>query len=377
MSSSSPPDTQAGQELKLAHLMVQARLPQVDRFSMVSYDGQTDLISTFTSSTSDGVSLNRHEALLSQLPTLMQLASTGRSRIVEDVATAGSATAQAEWLKSRSYRSSFTLPVYRGPALAGFVLLQSLQPGAFQTQDEAGLSQLAGTIAQLLLLPDAFPDGLADAVQAATALAHIPGVESHNHLRRMARYSRLMAQAVAVRHGLGDDFVDCVYRFAPLHDIGMAAIPASLLRKPGRFDASELARIKQHAPLGAMVMGHIAAQAGTASELGLRVMRNIVIGHHERGDGSGYPRGLVADQIPLEARIVAVADVYDALSTSRPYRDVLPQQAIEQELLGESRRGRLDHDCVTALLAAQAACREIQRRFPDTEDISAPHAPAL
>lgn len=378
MSSSHPNDSLAGQELKLAHLMVQARLPQVDRLAMVAYDAQTGLVSNFTSSTADGVSINRHEAPLSQLPTLQQLAGTGRCRIVEDVAeVAGSATPQADWLKSRAYRSSFTLPVYRGQALAAFMILESLRPGVFRQQDEGLLSQFAGTVAQLLLLPDAFPNGLADAVQAATLLAHIPGVESRNHLRRVALYSRLMAEAVAPQNGLDEEFVEWVYRFAPLHDIGMAAIPGNLLHKPGRYDPSELARIKQHVELGALVMGHIAAHAGAAPGPALRVMRNIVIGHHERGDGSGYPNGLHLAQIPLEARIMAVADVYDALTTSRRYRDALPEQSIEHELRTESNRGRLDPACVTALLVAQAQCREIRRRFPDNEDISAPHAPAM
>jgi len=372
------PDTLPAQELKLAHLMVQARLSQVDRLSLVGYDLETDRVGTFISSSAEGVTANRREAPLSRLPMLQQLGASGHCRIVEDVTgIGGSADGQDEAPRARRYRSSFTLPVYRGPWLAGFVILESLRPGTFRTQDEAMLTQLTGTVAQLLLLQDAFPNGLADAVQAALVLAHIPGVESQHHLRRIALYSRLMAQAVAADNGLDEEFVDCVYRFAPLHDIGMAAIPRSLLRKPGLLDPAELARIKQHAELGTLVMEHIAAQAGAASPLALRVMRNIVLSHHERGDGSGYPQGLAMAQTPLEARIVAVADVYDALSTSRPYRDVLPQEAIEQELLSEAHRGRLDAACVAALLAAQAQCREIQRRFPDTEDISAPHAPAL
>jgi len=378
MSRPHTPDTLAGQGFKLALLMVQARLPQVDRLAMVSYDAATDLVSTFTSSSAEGVSVKRHEVPLSQLPTLQQVATTGRCRIVEDVAEASAAsTPQGDWLKARACRSSFTLPVFRGRELAGFVFLESLRPAAFRPEDEGVLSQFAGTVAQLLLLSDAFPNGLSDAVQMATVLAHIPGVESRNHLRRVALYSRLMAQAVAPQNGLDEDFIDCVYRFAPLHDIGMAAIPGSLLRKPGRFDANDLARIKQHVELGALVMTRIAAQAGASTELALQVMRNIALCHHERGDGSGYPRGLLMAQTPIEARIVAVADVYDALSTVRPYRDVLPQQAIEKELLTESSRGRLDHACVAALLAAQSQCRDIQRRFPDTEDVSPVHAPAM
>lgn len=371
-------DTLQGKELKLAHLMLQARLPWVDRFSMVSYDPMTDLVSSCISSAAEGASLNRHQAPLARLPMLKELSVTGKCRIVDDATViTGSPGSEADLLEARSFRSSFTQPIYRVQQLAGFVFMDSLQPGAFRAQDEALLIQLGNAVAHLLLLKDAFPNGLTDALPSAMVLAQIPGVESHNHLRRMALYSRLIAEAVAQDNELDDEFVECVYRFAPLHDIGMAAIPGSLLRKAGRLDEAELSRIKKHPQMGALVMEHIAAQTGSASPQALRVMRNIVLSHHERGDGSGYPNGLRLEETPLEARIVAVADVYDALSTKRSYRDALPEQSIEHELLAESGRSRLDRACVAALLAARAQCREIKRQFPDTEEVLVQHAPAI
>ena len=94
-------------------------------------------------------------------------------------------------------------------------------------------------------------------------------------------------------------------------------------------------------------------------------MRNIVAQHHERGDGSGYPRGLTMDQISLEGRIVAVADVYDALSTYRPYKRPWTREAIENELRGEAEHGLLDADCVRVLLDAAPQRAAIAQRFKD------------
>jgi len=100
-------------------------------------------------------------------------------------------------------------------------------------------------------------------------------------------------------------------------------------------------------------------------DLASRVMYNIVATHHERGDGSGYPRGLKMADIPLEGRIVAVADAYDALSNRRPYKKPWNESAVLQELRREVANGHLDHDCVEALLGAREARLLIAQRFAD------------
>jgi putative two-component system response regulator len=125
--------------------------------------------------------------------------------------------------------------------------------------------------------------------------------------------------------GLGDHQVALIQRTAPLHDIGKIAIPDSILLKPGRLTEEEFEVIKTHAALGARVL------AGGGSEL-LSTAEAIARHHHERWDGGGYPYGLVGEKIPVAARIVRVADVYDVLVHERPYRESLSTDAAAEEI---------------------------------------------
>ncbi|MFI5344915.1 MAG: HD-GYP domain-containing protein [Elusimicrobiota bacterium] len=129
------------------------------------------------------------------------------------------------------------------------------------------------------------------------------------HLRRISRYSRILAESL----GLPDERVEAVELASPLHDVGKVGIPDAVLRKAGRLTPAELAQMKGHARIGWKIL------ARAKSPL-LRLAAEIALDHHERWDGSGYPRGLKGAAIPLETQIVAVADVFDALTSERTYK---------------------------------------------------------
>src|SRR5712691_8177106 len=133
--------------------------------------------------------------------------------------------------------------------------------------------------------------------------------ETGNHLIRMSRYSRLIADRIGLEH----DEAETVELAAPLHDIGKIGIPDYILLKPGKLDESEWQTMRRHSVLGHEIL------KGSGSKY-VRMGALIALGHHEKYDGSGYPSGLVGDHIPLCARVVAIADVYDALSSVRPYK---------------------------------------------------------
>lgn len=177
--------------------------------------------------------------------------------------------------------------------------------------------------------------------------------ETGYHLIRMARYSRLIANAI----GLERDEAETIELAAPLHDIGKIGIPDGILLKPGRLDAPEWDVMQRHPVIGHEIL------KGSASKY-VRMGALIALGHHERYDGKGYPNGLEGDHVPLCARIVSVADVYDALTSKRPYKKAWkPDEAFEY--LRAQRAKHFDPRLVDAFLGMKEKVVEVQRDFQD------------
>lgn len=157
------------------------------------------------------------------------------------------------------------------------------------------------------------------------------------HSRRVATYSRKLAQVM----GCPVQFVATVEHAALLHDIGKIGIPDSILLKPGKFDEREREVIKFHPDIAAEILGEVEA---------MRSVVPCIVHHHERWDGKGYPRKLTAEAIPLGARIIAVCDSYDAMTTDRPYRPALSVEFSRAELL-RGAGSQWDAECVSAFVA--------------------------
>jgi len=181
--------------------------------------------------------------------------------------------------------------------------------------------------------------------------------ETGYHLVRMARYSRLIADTI----GLERDEAESVELAAPLHDIGKIGIPDQILLKSGRLDAAEASTMRRHPLIGHEIL------KGSASKY-VRMGSLIALGHHEKYDGSGYPNGLVGDHIALCARIVAVADVFDALTSARPYKQAWPsEQAFE--FLQAQRGKHFDPQLVDAFTGVREGVARIRQELRDPEAV--------
>jgi putative two-component system response regulator len=197
-------------------------------------------------------------------------------------------------------------------------------------------------------------------------LAELRDPETGAHLERMREYARILAQQLSTTPTYTDvidaDYVRTIYMTSPLHDIGKVGIPDRVLLKPGRLTADEFEVMKQHVLIGSQTLE--AALGADSSAQYLRFGQEIVLSHHEKFDGSGYPYGLAGNKIPLCGRIVALADVYDALTTKRVYKDAFSHQKAKSIIL-EGAGAHFDPDVVEAFLQREADFIGIREQLDD------------
>lgn len=201
--------------------------------------------------------------------------------------------------------------------------------------------------------------------------------DTGKHVERMCLFTRLLAEEYDRRFGgLEPQWIRDVEVAAAMHDIGKVSIPDSILLKPGKLTHEEFERMKQHASVGEQALAAVRDQSDdpTLLELGIE----IAGGHHERWDGAGYPRGLKAEQIPLSARLVAVADVFDALMSKRVYKPAMPFEKV-LTIVRESSGAHFDPRVVECFEAVAGDLCEVHRLNKDVQDPPPiiPHAATL
>ncbi|MEI7997446.1 MAG: two-component system response regulator [Methylococcaceae bacterium] len=206
-------------------------------------------------------------------------------------------------------------------------------------------------------------------ILVVTSLAETRDLETVNHIRRTQFYVKALAEKLSQHprfaEVLTEREIQIIYKSAPLHDIGKVGICDQILLKPGRFSPEEFEIMKTHTTLGHDAIEHAEQQLGIKVGF-LRIAKEIALSHQEKWDGSGYPQGLAGDAIPVSARLMAVADVYDALISRRVYKDSMPHEDA-LKIMREGRGTHFDPDMLDAFLEIHETMRAIAERFVDED----------
>lgn len=354
------------EKLGNVHRALQAQCPFIDRVAVAIYDPKSDLLKTYLhSSGEDNNPLRHYQSRLADAPSLQAIVEQRRPRLVNDLAIFHQGEQlHTQRIAAQGYAASYTLPMFLNEAFFGFVFFNSYTKDVFGDSVLHYLDLVGHLISLMIINEQTSMRTLLATVKMAHDMTHHRDTETGAHIDRMSRYARLIAIHLAPTYKFDDHFIENVFLFSPLHDIGKIAISDEILHKRGKLDENERHIMQTHARKGREIIDSMLADHGLETFENIDILRNIAEYHHETPNGNGYPRGLKGREIPLEARITAVADVFDALTSKRPYKEAWSNDeafAMLQRLAGE----QLDRHCVEALMAQRDEVEAIQHAFAE------------
>jgi HD-GYP domain-containing protein (c-di-GMP phosphodiesterase class II) len=350
-------------KLQATHKSIADLFPFIVRIAIAIYDPVTSVLKTYMHSSGDDNPLDHYSTLIEDAPSLKEILKTGLPRVINNMLTfEGEESEHSRRLGRYGYAASYTMPMFNNGIFFGFIFFNSDKKDVFDDKTLRQVDTYGHLISLMVINEITSIRVLSAAVKTTGNITHIRDPETGSHLDRMSRYCRLIANAISTRYQLDDEYIEHLFMFSPLHDIGKIGIPDDILLKPDELDNNETEVMHSHAGLGKQMVDEILANFGLENIEHVDMLRNIAEFHHESVNGHGYPSGIKGEKIPLEARIVAVADVFDALTSARPYKKAWSNnEAIAEirKLAGE----KLDRDCVNALIQNLDEVEKIQARF--------------
>ncbi len=351
------------EKLIATHKSISELFPFIARIAIAIYDPETGILKTYLHSSGNDNPLNHYQTLIDEAPSLKKMLDSGLPRVINNMLTfEGGNHVHTIRIGRQGYAASYTMPMFDNGIFFGFIFFNSNKKNVF-LENVLRQVDIYGHLISLMVINELSSiRTLAAAVKTAGNISHIRDPETGSHLDRMSRYSRLIANTIATKYKLDDDYIEHVFMFSPLHDIGKIGIPDNILLKPDRLSDLEKSVMSTHAYVGRKMIDELLENFGLENIEHMDMLRNIAEFHHESVNGAGYPLGIKGDKIPLEARIVAVADVFDALTSTRPYKKAWSNKKAIQELnklAGE----KLDQECVEALIQNMEEVEQIQKQF--------------
>jgi len=364
------------EKFRAIHAALKDRVPFIALASAAVYDPETDTLTTLVQSGADEHPVTHYHARLATEPSLLEIVRSRTPRVIQDLDSAASYGGEPhQRLKAAVIRSSYTMPMFADGEFLGFLFFNSRMLAPFSGAAISELNFCSHLFTQVIAHELRRMRVLRGTVKTLREIARLRDDETAAHLDRMSRYSQLIARKVARVYGLLDEQVESIFLLSPLHDIGKIGVPDHILLKRGPLTEEERQEMKKHTTLGREVVDLLISNLGLSHLPGLDILRNISELHHEAVDGSGYPYGLRGDRIPVEARIVSVADVFDALTSRRPYKRAWSNEEAFSTL-EEMSGTKLEPSFVSALVESRREVEAIQRHFGDDEQPPQPQRAA-
>lgn len=325
-----------------------------------------------------GITGKHHQSLAKRLlgfkvgingTSLGRIIETGKERIINDLEEYVKGKPIKEYnriLLEEGIKSSITFPLKNDKEVVGIIFFSSNTKNVYKKEHIRFLKTLANSIMLSLEEDILIDDLIISSTLALAMLTEERDPETGDHLNRMKTYSKVIAELLSYEKRYKDiidtEYINNIERFSPLHDIGKVAIRDDILLKPGKLSEEEFEIMKTHAVYGAKVLKmadeNLKKKGRSIFKLGIEIAE----GHHEKWDGSGYPYGKKGEDIPLSARIVAVADVFDALTSKRPYKRAFSLEESIQ-IIEEGSGKHFDPNIVNVFIENIQIITEIYEQF--------------
>jgi HD-GYP domain-containing protein (c-di-GMP phosphodiesterase class II) len=356
------------EKLHIIHHALRRRIEFITRVAVALYDEGTHSVKTFLASPDELNDLIQYTVPISNAPSLEHVLRTRQPRVVTNLRLfAEGDNEHTRKINHQGYACSYTFPMQHRQRVVGFIFFNGNRPNCFDEFSLELLPVFSHLITQIIINELGVFHNVLAALRTTSEIVHLRDPETGMHLERMSRFSRLIAQEMAKskRYAFSDEYIEHLFLFSPMHDIGKVCIPDKILMKPGILTPEERTIIQTHTTKGRQLVDTLIQNFDLGDVRNINMLCNIVELHHEVMDGSGYPHGLRGEEIPIEAHIVAVADIFDALTSVRSYKAAW-SNADAAAYLRERAGTHLHPDCVMALIDNLDKVVAIQKTFPES-----------